>query len=232
MYVSVTAVETGGRLWPVAVNRILVAVVGMQALMLLTTYLEMGWQNGIAMIPPIALTLIFKIILRVQFDKDFRFFIPTNEELSRATLHGADARKNRLEKRFGDPSLHCVLFTPMLHKSIQHLLPTVYEGRVGESQEKMGSVMVDGATVGGLKFQMLEGRNLAFDRAQYLRHRDEDTMSVSTGAFGGKMEENRGGYFDERRQNYLAKGPQTPFEDNQFVSSFPTLASSITNKFR
>ena len=46
--------------------------------------------------------------------------------MSEVYLHQADARKHRLQKRFGHPSLHEPLFTPMLHKSVQHLLPTMF----------------------------------------------------------------------------------------------------------
>lgn len=40
-------------------------------------------------------------------------------------MHHADARKNRLQKRFGHDALSEPLYTPMLHKSVQHLLPTM-----------------------------------------------------------------------------------------------------------
>lgn len=41
-------------------------------------------------------------------------------------MHHADARKNRLQKRFGHDALSEPLYTPMLHKNVQHLLPTMY----------------------------------------------------------------------------------------------------------
>lgn len=49
MYVSATRVETGGRLWRVAINRILFAVGGMQALMLLTVGVQLGWLYSTCM---------------------------------------------------------------------------------------------------------------------------------------------------------------------------------------
>lgn len=54
-----------------------------------------------------------------------RRFIPTEQEMAETHMHQADARKNRLQKRFGHPSLNDPLFTPMLHKGVQHLLPTM-----------------------------------------------------------------------------------------------------------
>jgi hypothetical protein len=49
MYVSSNVVETGGRLWRVAINRILFATGGMQALMLLTIGLQNGWLYSVTM---------------------------------------------------------------------------------------------------------------------------------------------------------------------------------------
>ena len=111
-------------------------------------------------------------------------------------FHQADATADRLERRFGHPSLHQPLISPMLHKNVEHLLPLVfvltppqmieteivehdrYKGRIEESVAKTGEGTID-ATAGGLKFQMLETRDLSYDRATYLRQRYEDAMSTS-----------------------------------------------------
>ena len=72
MYVSISRVETGGRLWRVIINRILFSLVRislflqhatfsipddgkqimMQAVMLLTIGLQTGWYNSIALCVP------------------------------------------------------------------------------------------------------------------------------------------------------------------------------------
>lgn len=92
-------------------------------------------------------------------------YIPSPDEMSEVAMHHADARKNRLQKRFGHPSLHEVLFTPMLHKNIQHLLPTLYNGRIAQSTAQIEGKTVEQSQIAGLTFNMLETHDLAFDRS-------------------------------------------------------------------
>lgn len=125
MYVNVSRVETGGRLWNVCVNRVLWAMIAMNLLMALSIGLQTNWFNSISLAPPLVAVIIFKIVLDRKFDNRFRWFIPSEEEIAETHLHQSDARKGRLMKRFGHPSLHDPLFTPMLHKKVQHLLPTM-----------------------------------------------------------------------------------------------------------
>lgn len=67
----------------------------------------------------------YALFLGTDFDDLCPRFIPSEKEMAETYLHQADARKNRLQKRFGHPSLHDALFTPMLHQDIAHLLPTM-----------------------------------------------------------------------------------------------------------
>ncbi|KAK4699727.1 calcium permeable stress-gated cation channel, partial [Phenoliferia sp. Uapishka_3] len=228
MYVSISRVETGGRLWRVCINRVLFALIMMQAVMLLTIGLQRGWMDSIAVAPPVAFVIAFKLILSSKFDNAFDWyaqllllsapraglrlnfqrlrFIPSESEMAEVYLHQADARKHRLQKRFGHPSLHEPLMTPMLHKSVQHLLPTIYNGRVGQGHGAVDGKSVQQNTAGGLTFNMLEAHDLQYDRTAYLRQRDEDAMTVSTAFAGTKTEGPPDDYFAQRRANYLAHG--------------------------
>ncbi|KAI5480148.1 hypothetical protein MNV49_001808 [Pseudohyphozyma bogoriensis] len=230
MYVFVSRVETGGRLWRVAVNRVLVALVLMHALMLLTVGLQLGWYNSISLVPCAFMVLIFKLVLKNQFDMRFQWFIPSEQEMQETYLHQADARKGRLQKRFGHPSLHDPLFTPMLHKDTQHLLPTIYSGRVGQGHGAVDGKEVTQNIAGGLTFNMLESHDLAYDRAAYLRQRDEDAMTVSTAAaFAGKETGGPpgGDYFEQRRQQYLNHGPDFMSRDAQTPDDLPVELSRM-----
>lgn len=52
-------------------------------------------------------------------------YIPDAQEIEDSEFYQADATADRLERRFGHPSLHEKLISPMLHKSVEHLLPLV-----------------------------------------------------------------------------------------------------------
>ncbi|KZT21456.1 DUF221-domain-containing protein [Neolentinus lepideus HHB14362 ss-1] len=190
MFVFVSQVETGGRLWNPVINRILASVVLMQALMTLTMGLQMGWSSfhWVATLPPILFLLIFKIYLNRTFDRQFRYYIPTEEELRLAKVHSSrgDTQGNRLEKRFGHPALHSELFTPMLHARMMPLLSQVYAGKIANDKAQMaeyGGQTMDTQLVSGIKIAGIDQTNLDYDLALYQRDRGEldwDQRSIAT----------------------------------------------------
>jgi len=225
MFVYITKVETGGRLWNVVINRLMFIVVLMQALMVLTIGLQYGFKTlyWLATIPPIFIVAIFKIYLNRSFNNAFRYYSPTDEELRNARVHSerADNKGNRLGRRFGHPSLHAELFTPMLHAKMMPLLAQVYRGKIGKDEAKLdeygGQKMEAQVVEGGVKIAAIEQRDLEYDPALYRRDRGEldwdarsmtstamlsDTMSLAPSqgfaASNGPMP----GY-----DRYLASGP-------------------------
>ncbi|KAK4049970.1 hypothetical protein OIV83_003794 [Microbotryomycetes sp. JL201] len=211
MYVCVSRVETGGRLWNVCINRILWALVTMHVFMGVSICLQTNYYYAIALVPPIIAVLIFKYFLVRQFDDRFKWYIPSPEEMAASAQHHADARKNRLMKRFGHPSLHEPLFTPMLHKKVQHLLPTIYSGRIGQTKANIEGKVIEQNQIGGLTFNMLEQHDLMLDRNAYLAQRDEDAMTVSSAAILGQNKALESGYedddyFSQRRAEYMKHG--------------------------
>ncbi|KAI0079228.1 DUF221-domain-containing protein [Panus rudis PR-1116 ss-1] len=188
MFVYVSRVETGGRLWNVVINRLLVAIIFMQLLMILTGGLQLGFRTfyWIAAIPPIFFVLAFKIYINRTFQNEFRFYVPTQEELRNAHVHRSDSG-GRLEKRFGHPALHAELFTPMVHASMTRLLPQVYNGKIGQTETKLdefgGSKMDARVVAGGIKIAGIEQSDLEYDPALYRRDRGEldwDQRSISS----------------------------------------------------
>jgi hypothetical protein len=87
----------------------------------------------------------------------FQYFTPTEDEVRMAHVHSerADARGNRLERRFGHPALNADLFTPMLHARMMPLLSQVYHGNLGKEEAKMneygGQKMEAQIIPGGIK---------------------------------------------------------------------------------
>lgn len=122
------------------------------------TFKSLYW---IATIPPILFILVFKAYIHRTFQTSFRYYIPSEQELQEAQVHSkrADASGNKLEKRFGHPSLHSELFTPMVHKNMTHLLAQVYSGKISNVQTKIGDIpgqKVDAVMAAGIKFAGIE----------------------------------------------------------------------------
>lgn len=181
MFVFVSRVETGGRLWNVVINRLLVGIILMQALMCLTIGLQLGFRTfyWVATLPPIVLVLVFKAFIDRRFLNDFRYHIPSQDEIAQAKIHSqrSDASGNRLEKRFGHPALHSDLFTPMVHANMAHLLPQVYSGKIENDKTRLGEYggqKVETQVVQGIKIAAIDQNDLEYDPVLYQRDRGED----------------------------------------------------------
>ncbi|KAG6857190.1 hypothetical protein H0H87_008255 [Tephrocybe sp. NHM501043] len=197
MFVFVSKVESGGRLWNVVVNRLLFSALLMQLLMVLTIGLQYRFKSlqWLSTIPPILFIVAYKIYINRVYVPAFQYFIPTDEEIRLAKVHSerSDARGNRLERRFGHPALHADLFTPMLHAKMMPLLSQVYQGRIGKEEAKMeeyGGQKLEAQVVpGGIKIAAVSQNDLEYDLALYQRDRGEldwDARSMaSTVMFDG-----------------------------------------------
>jgi len=179
MFVFVTKVESGGRIWNVVINRLLFCVLLMQALMILTIGLQFGFRTllWLSAVPPIFITFAFKIYINRTYLPAFTYFTPTEEEIRVAKVYSVrvDAQNNSLEKRFGHPALHAELFTPMLHKNMIPLLSEVYHGKVSSDHSKLDEY-------GGLKIAAIDQNDLMYDPVLYQRDRGEldwDQRSVA-----------------------------------------------------
>lgn len=193
MFVFVSKVESGGRLWNVAINRLLFSVILMQLLMVLTIGLAYRFRSlqWLSTIPPILFMLAFKLYINRVHLPAFQYFIPTEEELRLARVYSerADARNNRLGRRFGHPALHADLFTPMLHAKMMPLLSQVYQGKIGKEETKLneygGQKMEAQIIPGGIKIAAVSQNDLEYDPALYQRDRGEldwDARSMASTA--------------------------------------------------
>ncbi|KAG2369219.1 hypothetical protein BDR07DRAFT_1267749 [Suillus spraguei] len=196
MFVFMTKVESGGRLWNMIINRMLVSVILMQLLMALTIGLQYGFKSfmWLTTVPPILFIVVFKFQLDRAFYNNFVYYMPSETELREAQVHSStlDASGRGLEKRFGHPALHADLFTPMLHAKMMPLLGEVYKGKIGSDKAKLdeyGGQKLDAQVIeGGLKIAAVEQRDLEYDPALYRRDRGEldwDQRSITSTAILG-----------------------------------------------
>jgi len=191
MFVFISKVESGGRVWNVVINRLLVSVVLMQLLMILTIGLQYRFRSlqWLSTIPPILFIVAFKIYIDRVHLPAFQYYIPTEEEIKVARVHSerADTRGNRLERRFGHPALQADLFTPMLHAKMMPLLSQVYHGNLGKEEAKLkeygGQKMEAQIVPGGIKIAAVSQNDLEYDPALYQRDRGEldwDARSIAS----------------------------------------------------
>ncbi|KAL0955754.1 hypothetical protein HGRIS_001969 [Hohenbuehelia grisea] len=181
MFVFVSKVETGGRIWNVVINRLLFSAILMQLLMVLTIGLQDKFHSlkWLSTVPPILIIIAFKFYIKHKFGSKFRYYIPTAEEFSEAKVHSAraDVRGHRLEHRFGHPSLHSELFTPMLHAKMMPLLREVYKGRISETEQgalkEYGGQKTEVQVVEGIRVAAIQQQDLEYDPVLYQRDRGE-----------------------------------------------------------
>ncbi|QRW25307.1 hypothetical protein RhiXN_07256 [Rhizoctonia solani] len=192
MFVFVSKVESGGRLWNVVMNRLLVGVIFMNLIMTLTIGLQRGWRSyvWVSTVPPTVLTLLFKLWMRMTFDKQFRHFVPEQDEIARSRVHKQDAKTGRWSRDLVIlVTLHMELFTPMVHSNMTRLLEQVYQGRMAKEQTRMeeygGKKMAVSVLPSGLKFASVAEHELEMDTTLYQRDRGEldwDARSMTSTA--------------------------------------------------
>jgi cytochrome b len=95
-----------------------------------------GWKSWtwISLMPPVPLIFLFKIWIVRSCEAQFRFYIPSPQEIAQTKVHSDSGAEGKLEKRFGHPALHADLFTPMVHAKMLHLLPQVYTGKLSNQK--------------------------------------------------------------------------------------------------
>jgi len=131
------------------------------------TFRSLFWLTTI---PPILIMIAFKVYINHAYNRHFKYFYPTDEEIRLAHVHSgrADNTGDRLRKRFGHPALHNELFTPMLHSKMMPLLSEVYKGRVNHEKTTLneyGGQKTDAHLVpGGIRIAAIEQvRNSALE---------------------------------------------------------------------
>jgi calcium permeable stress-gated cation channel len=199
------------------------------------------------------MVIAYKIYINRAYNRHFKYFKPTDEEIRCAYVHseGADNTGHRLERRFGHPALHMELFTPMLHSKMMPLLSEVYKGRLNYEKATLneyGGQKLDAQLVsGGIKIAAVDQvnndaclrrmyvmliivcqRDLDYDPVLYQRDRGEldwDSRSMlSMGMFTG---DNQSSVFKTSAPHLRSGSPGPPGYD-QYLSSGPGTDIELT----
>ncbi|KAI7895415.1 uncharacterized protein EV154DRAFT_599321 [Mucor mucedo] len=201
MYVYVTNVETGGQIWRLLFNRLLVSAVLFQVVMFGVLSLKSARIASFAVAPLPIVTILFKIICSRRFDHRVYYYQPKIDAYHggsdhKAGNHDKKNTKNSIGFRFGDPAFFAELPIPMVHESVRHLLPKLYGGGKTEKKPFMSRmtrqksvrhvsvIQLKNATGGELQFQSVGEKDLELDdstegvKGMYKFNEDEESLNV------------------------------------------------------
>lgn len=117
-------------MWRVYCNRVLVATLFMQLLMVLTTGLiRAHWIDAVASAPPVLILFGFKIYLNRTIEYNFKYYIasPSEAEAQRlAAMSEKRVHKSEVNRRFLNPALRRDrVYNVMVHKNQEELARSV-----------------------------------------------------------------------------------------------------------
>lgn len=145
LYVYRTKSETGGRLWSIVINRLLVVIGCMQIIIAIVVGLYQSWVEAVSCIPPVLFVIAFRVYCHFKLEPKFMWYTPSAMDLARTKVHVHDADRQRLMRQFGHPFLHEPLLTPIVHASMMNNLSDIYEGPV-ESSSVLTELDSEGVT--------------------------------------------------------------------------------------
>ncbi|KAL9635061.1 MAG: hypothetical protein Q9164_003706 [Protoblastenia rupestris] len=134
LYVLITKTESGGQFWRILFNRLIFATI-LADVMIATVIKAAGSWAMIATMAPLPILLIaFKIYCARTFDDQNEFYTKaTLKDPENMADPGKKLRRNdRVASKFGHPALYAKLMTPMVHAKAQHVLSTIYRGRLNQ----------------------------------------------------------------------------------------------------
>ncbi|WFD38951.1 uncharacterized protein MJAP1_001917 [Malassezia japonica] len=96
LYVYRTKSETGGRLWSIVINRLLVVIGCMQIIIAIVVGLYQSWVEAVSCIPPVLFVIAFRVYCHFKLEPKFMWYTPSAMDLARTKVHVHDADRQRL----------------------------------------------------------------------------------------------------------------------------------------
>ncbi|ORX55060.1 DUF221-domain-containing protein [Hesseltinella vesiculosa] len=211
MYVFVTRTETGGQMWRILFNRLLVSVILFQVVMIGILKLKSANVPSFVCVPLPILTLLFKFYCLRRLDPHVYYIQPRsadgkNEEYdidTKRVSYGPESalpqqdtafpwttasstasRGPKIQRRYGDPAFFSELTVPMVHEKVRHLLPLIY-GTDSRAQEKVvTSKLTRQKSVRHLSMlQMPDGHGLPFQSVNETELENDDCTEGLAGYY-------------------------------------------------
>lgn len=140
LYVFITKYESGGMFWRTLFNRVLFLSILSNILIALlivafSQYESVNWAMLGAMGPLILITAAFKWYCARTFDDPIHWYQTGKAMQDAEWTTGSESKKSKRDRvgvRFGHPVLYQPLITPMVSAKSQHLLKSLYNGRMSQ----------------------------------------------------------------------------------------------------
>lgn len=145
MYVYVTKMETGGKIWPVLFQTVMTSVIFFQLTMIVILRLKGGLIQVYCLIPLPILTLLFQYAYYRRMHVLGSYLTgtePTSAAVIDENFMSSDPKKKKtkkpstLQSQFQDPAYHDKLSAPTVHDDVKHLLQKVYKQPVLGNKNK------------------------------------------------------------------------------------------------
>nr|POE94257.1 uncharacterized protein CFP56_16497 [Quercus suber] len=181
LYVFITKYESGGMFWRTLYNRTLfLSVLGNILIALLVVansdYSSVNWAMLACLAPLLFITAGFKWYCVRTFDDPIHWYQTGKMMRDAERTAGTDkkSKRDRVGVRFGHPVLYQPLITPMVSSKSQHLLKSLYTGRISHED---GAVTTDysdvymnamdsnqpGKSRGTAPFEFVDEHNMDFE---------------------------------------------------------------------
>lgn len=144
MYVYVTKIESGGKIWPVLFQTIMTSVVFFQITMIIILALKGGNLQAYILIPLPFLTLAFQYFYYRRMHILGSYLIGSDSNLPSSYIDESfigdkkktkSTSKSSLRTQFQDPAYRDKLSTPTVHEDVKHLLNKVYHTPSQQQQQ-------------------------------------------------------------------------------------------------
>ncbi|KAI7865182.1 hypothetical protein BDF14DRAFT_1828060 [Spinellus fusiger] len=131
-YIYITKIESGGKMWPVLFQIVMTSVILFQVIMIIVLNLKGGHIQSFVLIPLPFLTLIYQYFYGRRIHHLLSFVRGTDgpsgadETILLDIPANIKSQLEDLSQQYQDPALSSKLHVPMVHKDVEHLLPSVF----------------------------------------------------------------------------------------------------------
>ncbi|KAI9481246.1 MAG: hypothetical protein EXX96DRAFT_208426 [Benjaminiella poitrasii] len=141
VYIYVTKMESGGKIWPVLFQVVMTSVLFFQVTMIIVLALKGGNLQAYILIPLPFLTLAYQYLYYRRMHRlgSYLFgtepvhpvaldesFMGDQDHFKKQKKSKTTTKKPSLKSQFQDPAYHDKLSTPTVHDNVKHLLKDVY----------------------------------------------------------------------------------------------------------